>query len=166
MLNINSTALAEQASECVANTESYTQEGLKKRMAVFAQNGKNVKNIFPSKLGHFSFIDEIELKDHTRVTYWTGGCAHIGFSFTFEGTAIKAVKGNKKLFRGETLLKALDLIKNEERQILLKALAEAKKQKRLSGTSPGVYSLPCGDATCALTDRGDQKVTIAYDFAL
>lgn len=75
------------------------------------------------------------------------------------------MKGAEKIKRAETLLKSLELTQSYEQNLLLGALAEAKKKKP-TDTSVEDQFLPCGDATCDLVDRGDGRVEIGYSFAL
>ncbi len=53
----------------------------------------------------------------------------------------------------------------DEKDMLLEALDKALKEKSAK-FKDGKLSLPCGDATCDLTDRGDGKLELSYDFAL
>jgi hypothetical protein len=150
---------------CVADVSKYTEEGLKNRTAIFKKESPIVETLFPSVLQQYGFVDKAKLKNSIMVTYTTGGCAHYGYSFTFAGKKIDKVATSKKINRAERLLKDLELTKNEEKDLLLRALSEAKK-KKTKELPKGIFELPCGDATCFLEDKGNQEVQINYSFPL
>lgn len=150
---------------CVADVSKYTEQGLKNRTPIFKKESSAVDTLFPSALQQYGFVDKAKLKNSVVVTYSTGGCAHYGYSFTFAGKKIDKVEISKKLDRAAKLLKDLELTQNEEKDLLLRALSEAKK-KKTKELSQGVFELPCGDATCFLEDKGNQEVQINYSFPL
>ncbi|MCM2281263.1 MAG: hypothetical protein NDI61_05380 [Bdellovibrionaceae bacterium] len=143
----------------------YTAEALKTRKPIFDSKSKDVASLLPSKLIEYGFEDKVKLKNGTEVSFTVGGCAHYGFRFEWSGKDIQIIKSSKKLSRAESLLKSLVLHSSSERDILLKALTEAKK-KSDSEVVEGIRYLPCGDAVCDLADKGDHRVEIGYSFPL
>jgi hypothetical protein len=152
--------------DCAADVSKYTAEGLKARTSIFNPKGKMIAKVLPSELQQFGFIDKAELKDGTKVTFSVGGCAHYGYFFQFQGEKISEQKKSGILQRAESLLKSLEVTKNDERKQLLEAITIARKLKKPTELSEGLYQLPCGDANCLVEDQGKQNVKISYDFAL
>ncbi len=156
------------ANECVADISKYTKDGLKQRVSVFDKKSNKYKKVSDSKLIKYGFEDSATLQDGTLVTMTLGGCAHYGYTFSFSGIGVKPIKNNntkEKISRAISLLKNLDVTEKSQTNELIQALQSSTKTPPQT-QGEGVYSLPCGDATCELVDSGINKIKISYSFAL
>jgi hypothetical protein len=151
--------------DCVADIAKYTQSGLIKHISIFDPNTMAVRNVLPSTLEQYAFVDHMKLPNGVDVNYTSGGCAHYGYTFVFQGDAIEAVAQHRKIDRAIELLKSLPLIRSDERDILLRALNNGRTAQ-WSLDDGQTADLPCGDAECTLTDRDDHRIEISYSFPL
>ncbi len=162
---LSSIATCDTDDHCAADTSKYTKEGLKKYKPLLVPSANRGAKVLRPKLIQYGFQENVIFSDKTRLTYSSGGCAHFNFRFLFKGRSIQKVASAEKFDRAATYLKNLDLSDESYRNILLNALAEAKKDPK-SEWSKGHFNLPCGDAYCQLTDLDDHQVDITYSFAL
>lgn len=127
---------------------------------------KEFKSVQPEKRDQEKRVvtQAATLKSGERVEFTGGGCAHIGYTFTFSN-----VKGvNKDPARNLRL--ALALLEKTpaepaKKDPLVNALKEALK-KELNANGGSSVALPCGDASCDLEVQGKGALAITYSFAL
>lgn len=104
------------------------------------------------------------LKSGETVEFKGGGCAHVGYTFTF-GNVKGASKDPAKNLRLATQLLAKTPGGGEKKAILVKALEDAI-QKGANANGGSSLALPCGDASCDIEVLGAGKLAISYSFAL
>jgi len=113
-----------------------------------------------------TLVESALLSGGTHVTFEIGGCAHLGYSFTYEGGAMPA-PSEKAGWIGlaQQRLAATPVRQgSRQKQELLEALEKAKSAS--DKFENGRLSLPCGDATCTLEVSGEGRLKLGYDFAL
>lgn len=140
-------------------------EGLQ---AAFDTSIEGVTVIHPPILnkeeGHLSEI--IETENGQRISFQTGGCAHYGFSLTYQDIGVFYGESPAELIaKAEALLKATPLNKSFSPNIesILQSFRAAEEKK--IHFSEGNFVYACGDATCAIEVK-DHILTIGYDFPL
>lgn len=104
------------------------------------------------------------LKSGETVEFKGGGCAHVGYTFTFSGVK-GAAKDPAKNLRLATALLAKTPGGGEKKAVLVKALEDALA-KGASANGGSSLALPCGDASCDIEVLGPGKLAISYSFAL
>lgn len=132
---------------------------------VLDRSSKDIKTFHPGKIHDRSFSESMLMKKGWKVTYETGGCAHIGLSFTYEDFALKPLIEKSVIIETATkLLNETPTLNATNLSILKNALIEAKTSN--DKLVDKQLRLPCGDANCAVEISEKNKLKISYDFAL
>lgn len=109
--------------------------------------------------------ETLSLEDGTKVTYTAGGCAHYGFSFTFEN-----IPGGVTTEPDDPFAYALELLdraplKDTANTKILQRSLKEQQEKGYAAFENNKTEFSCGDAFCSL-ELAPEHVTIGYDFAM
>lgn len=104
------------------------------------------------------------LKSGETVEFKGGGCAHVGYTFTF-GNVKGLAKDPAKNLRLATALLAKTPGGGEKKAVLVKALEDAI-EKGANANGGSSLALKCGDASCDIEVLGGGKLAVSYSFAL
>jgi hypothetical protein len=105
-----------------------------------------------------------------EIIFVTGGCEHYSFSFEYTKVAVADKKAETVVDTATTLLNSTPTTKagDDLKDILSKALANAKTD--LSGVNQvdRTYYIPCADATCTIEIEVNETdgLRLGYMFAL
>lgn len=115
--------------------------------------------------------EEVTLADGLKITYAVGGCAHYGFTFTFENIPGGAPEfpidpfglANALLRRVPMTEKPIPEAMQEEMWAME---AKEKDGEPAKFDESGYTEFNCGDALCSLVLKDSRKVEVTYSFAL
>ncbi|MGZ3704257.1 MAG: hypothetical protein ACXVC4_20875, partial [Bdellovibrionota bacterium] len=135
-----------------------------------ALDAKALKSASPEKRDESKkiLVQTGTLKTGEKVKFQAGGCAHLVYSFEFNGAKYKRIRAANAYSAAEKLLASTPVTKtnSDKKKILLEALKAGEKRGTYPQQEPAVYKLPCGDATCLLDIHAAKQITISYDMAL
>ncbi len=109
---------------------------------------------------------DVTLDNGVKVEFSGGGCAHVGYSFTYSGFNQKPKNLDELVYLSLSLMVETPTVQTDHLKDGWMRNLTISRRSKIVESSKGVYDVPCGDANCSLDTSVRGKISVTYDFAL